>query len=112
MTEPAPTTSPSERLEFALFAAAALLVLLVLTNILLATANAGLSRELAAGQQQINEGVRLGRINGQVVRAIAGLAANTSDSDLQLLLARHGITYSVTPKAAEQEDSSQREGGR
>ena len=94
---------PSDRLESILFFCAALLLVLVLMNIMLARANAAVSRDIAVGQQQINEGVRLGRINGQVVRAIATLAANSSDAELQLLLARHGITYSVTPRADAEE---------
>lgn len=51
-------------------------------------------------QQYINEAQQLSKFNSQFIRALANLAAQTNDSNIQQLLVDHGITYSVNAPAA------------
>jgi hypothetical protein len=68
-------------------------------NIALYQGTVALELEVTQRQQLINEGVQLTRFNTQFVQTLANVAARTNDTDLALLLARHGITYTVQSPA-------------
>ncbi len=67
----------------------------VAANIFLHRTNLALQEELAQRQQFINESIRLSRLNGQLVQALATLAAQSDDEAIRSLLANHGITFTV-----------------
>jgi len=50
-------------------------------------------------QQFITEAQQLSQFNSQFIRALANLAAQTGDANIQKLLADHGVTYTVNPPA-------------
>jgi len=95
MVEAQDTTRKARLVDRFTFVGAVLLLILTAVNLVLSRANDAISAELVRGQQEINEGLRLGRINAELIRTIAALSANADDRDLRLLLARHGITFSI-----------------
>lgn len=68
-------------------------------NLRLQANNAAMQRELAARQQIINEATRLSQFNTRFIQALANLAAQTQDQNIQQLLADHGVTYTVNQPA-------------
>ena len=70
---------------------AAVGLLFVLINAGLQSANTRLTREVVAGQERINEGLRLSQFNTIVVRSLAAMSLERDDEDLSWLLAQHGI---------------------
>jgi hypothetical protein len=75
----------------------AAVLLLVVLNIVLFNNNVDLQRQANARQQQINGAIRLGAINNQLIQMLATASVRDNDADIRAMLARHGITYSVTP---------------
>jgi len=106
------TTGVRARLaEVAILTGSVLVLILSLVNVSLSRVNGAVSAELIRGQQTINEGLRLGRINSEVIRAIAALSANKNDRELKLLLARHGITFSLRQDLSATTDDGSVDGG-
>ena len=78
----------------------------VVGNIVLHRTNLELQDSLAERQQFINESIRLSRFNGQLVQALATLAAQGEDAAIRDLLATHGINYTVNLPAETTEGES------
>lgn len=75
-------------------------LVLVVINVILARSNQNLQVEVNARQQYINQTIRISRLNGQVIQALANMSARTGDEQLRQLLAAHGISFSATLPAA------------
>src|SRR4029453_2540601 len=54
--------------------------------------------EVLTRQQFINETAALGRLNAQLVQALATLSANNDDDAIREMLAKHGVTFKVNTK--------------
>jgi len=67
----------------------------VIANIVMHRTNLDLQKTLAERQQFINDSIRLGRFNGQLIQALATLSAQTDDAAIRDLLATHGISFTV-----------------
>jgi hypothetical protein len=82
---------------------AALALPLAVAAIVLAQLNRGLQGEIAQRQQYVQQSVQLEGLYREIVRALAELGARNNDEAVRLMLARHGITYTVNaPPAAAQ----------
>lgn len=55
--------------------------------------------EVATRTQFINESVALGRMNSQLIQALANLSAQGNDEAIRTMLAKHGVTFSVAADA-------------
>ena len=75
-------------------------LVLVAVNISLFSTNRGLQAEVLRQQQTVNQGLRLSRLNDQIIRGLASLAAQTRDDQITAMLARHGVTFNVGPAPA------------
>lgn len=69
------------------------------SNIWLATANKSAQTDLALRQQYVQQSVQLEALYRDIIRALAELSARNNDADVKAMLARHGITYSLSPAA-------------
>jgi len=78
---------------------AAVLCVLVASNISRYSDNRALQAEVASRQQFINQSIQLSRFNTQFIQLLARTAAQTNDAAIKQLLADHGITYTVTSPA-------------
>jgi hypothetical protein len=74
---------------------AALALVLVVVNAALTLANRSAQTEVNARQQFINANLQLSRVSETLIRTVAAVAANKNDDTLRILLAQHGITYTV-----------------
>lgn len=79
---------------------------IVIVNIIMHRTNLDLQKNLAERQQFINESIRLGRFNSQLVQALATLSAQTDDAAIRDLLATHGINFTVNLPAEKDEDNA------
>jgi hypothetical protein len=79
---------------------AALLLLLVLVNILLAFGNQSLQSEVSERQQTITQAIQLESLYRQVVIVIAETAMKTNDPQLKELLKVSGFALGPQPDAA------------
>jgi hypothetical protein len=77
-----------------------LALMLVALNIVTDLDNVDLRAEVRARQQYINQSVQLGQFNKQLVQGLATLSAQSGDDDLRAVLAKHGIDFTVKPRAA------------
>lgn len=82
-----------------LAAAAALALVLVVADFVVAEINRSAQVEINSRQQYINQGIELSRVNQALVRAIAVAAVKDKDSKLGTLLNDQGITVSTAPSA-------------
>lgn len=78
---------------------AAAALLLVGTNITLATLNKSLQGDIGLRQQYVQQSVQLEGLYREIIRALAELGARNNDEQVRSMLARHGITYSVNAPA-------------
>jgi len=78
----------------------------VIANIVMHRTNLDLQKTLADRQQFINDSIRLGRFNGQLIQALATLSAQTDDAAIRDLLATHGISFTVNLPADTAVDSA------
>lgn len=85
---------------YVLCALSAAALVLVAVNISLFSANRDLQAEVLQQQQTVNQGLRLSRLNNQLIRGLASLAAQTNDEQITAMLARHGVTFDVGPLPA------------
>ena len=77
------------------------MLLLVAINISLFLDNRKLQLQSLERQQFINQSIRLSRVNAQLIKAIAGVSAQTNDAQLRDLLAAHGVTFTLDPESTE-----------
>lgn len=75
---------------------AALTGALVIAYIILVQDNRTVQAAVNRRQQFINQGVRLGRINEELIRALAAAAVSNKDDKLRELLADNGITINAS----------------
>ena len=80
-------------------ALAAVCLLALGSNIWLTTANKSAQTDLALRQQYVQQSVQLEALYRDLIRALAELSARNNDADVKAMLARHGITYSLSPAA-------------
>lgn len=80
---------------------AGLVLVLVAINITLFLGNRTVQAQAFERQRTINQGLRLSRLNTQLIRALATMSAQRDDQQLRDLLAAHGITFTVNPPAAQ-----------
>lgn len=79
-------------LGIALAAALALVV-----KLSMASGVADLQRDVAGRQQTIAASQVLGQVNGRLIQMLATASAERNDQALRNLLARNGVTFSVSP---------------
>lgn len=76
-----------------------LALVLVVANIALFLGNRAQQATFNARQQSLNQSIRLARLNAQLIRALASISVQKNDPQLRDLLASHGVTYTVKPRA-------------
>jgi len=81
--------------------AALLAAVLLVAFIVLYQSNRGLAREVQQRNQFIQQTVPLGKLNNEMIKALAAMAAQQEDPALKQLLVEHGIRYQIqtTPAA-------------
>ncbi len=79
---------------------AVLILILVLVDVVLTTANQSARRQLAGRQQIINQGMQMEAIYREIVQGLAGLAVKTNDEEIKKLLASQGVNVGGDSKAA------------
>lgn len=85
----------------------AVALLLMVTNVALVNCNRNLQTEVAERQNMINNGMKMGQFNGNLVQALADISIKNDDKEIRDLLASQGIT--VKPKAAVDSDNKSKE---
>jgi hypothetical protein len=75
--------------------AAALAILLLLTNMVLVERNRILQAEVSSRAQYIQQTVQLEGLQREIVNAIANLAVRNKDDSLKAILTQQGITINV-----------------
>jgi hypothetical protein len=80
---------------------AAAALLLVLVNIGLELANAGVQTEVNQRQAFINQNAEVMNIDNALIRALATAAATNKDTQIDQALKRAGVTYTFTPPPAQ-----------
>ena len=73
---------------------------LAVTNIVLYSQNRDTQADIGGRAQYVQQSVQLESLYREMVKALADLSVNKQDKALTELLARQGITVSVTPPAA------------
>ncbi len=76
---------------------AALSLVLVIADFVLAETNRSVQAEVNARQQFINQSIEFSRVNQALVNAIAIAATKDKDSKLGQILAEQGISIAATP---------------
>ena len=77
--------------------AAALGVILALTNMVLFERNRSLQAEVGSRAQYIQQSVQLEGLQREIVNAIANLAVRNKDDALKTILTQQGITFNAAP---------------
>ncbi len=78
-----------------LMAIAVLTAGLTIQNLRLQSAQVDLSGQIGERQNVISQSVRLGQVNQGLIQVLANVAAQTDDREIQAMLGRHGITYTL-----------------
>ena len=79
---------------------AALILILVIVNILIALGNQSIQAEVAERQQEIAQTMQLETLNRQLITVLANMAIKTNDEQLKKLLAETGINLDAAPESA------------
>jgi hypothetical protein len=79
---------------------AALALILVVLNVLLALGNQSIQADVAERQQMIAQAIQLEQLNRQVVAVLANMAIKSNDEQLRSLLASSGFGLGPVPEAA------------
>lgn len=80
--------------------AAALGVVLAVTNMIFFERNRSLREEVGSRAQYIQQSVQLEGLHREIVSAIANLAVRNKDDALKTILTQQGITFNVGPPAS------------
>jgi hypothetical protein len=75
--------------------AAALGVVLAVTNMIFFERNSSLREEVGSRAQYIQQSVQLEGLHREIVNAIANLAVRNKDDALKTILSQQGITFNV-----------------
>jgi hypothetical protein len=78
---------------------AVLILLLVITNVVLALGNQTLQTEVSERQQFIAQGMQLEQLNRQVMSVLVNMAMKSNDAELKTLLMSSGINLGPSPDA-------------
>jgi hypothetical protein len=90
------------RLQFSVvMVLAAATLVLVFANMALFSRNRAQQQEINNRQLYIQQSAQLEGLYQQLIRAVAELSARNNDTALGEVLARQGITFSVTPAASQ-----------
>ncbi len=73
-------------------------LILIVFNLLLAKKNQSIQHDVTSNQQSINQTIRISRLNGEMIQALANLSAQTDDESIRELLSAHGITFNLPVK--------------
>ncbi|MBT8090600.1 MAG: hypothetical protein KJO01_10365 [Gammaproteobacteria bacterium] len=84
-----------------------LCALLTAFNFLLDADIRTLQTNVATRQQFINESVPLARVNSQIIQTLANMSAQSNDAAIRDMLARHGVTFSITEPGPPQPDQAE-----
>ncbi len=68
-------------------------LLLSIVSVVLVQVNNNDLRKIQINQQYINQSVKLGQINSQLIQELANVSARTNDEQIRELLLSHGITF-------------------
>ena len=79
---------------------AALILILVIVNILIALGNQSIQAEVAERQQEIAQTMQIETLNRQLLTVLANMAIKTNDEQLKKLLAETGINLDAAPESA------------
>ena len=79
---------------------AALILILVIVNILIALGNQSIQAEVGERQQEIAQTMQLETLNRQLITVLANMAIKTNDEQLKKLLAETGINLDAAPESA------------
>ena len=90
----------NKKMKIALTVCAALILLLVIVNILIALGNQSIQNEVAERQQEIAQTIQLEALNRQLITVLANMALKTNDDRLKKLLAETGISLDTAPETA------------
>lgn len=71
----------------------------MLANLAFGFANQSARADVGQRQQYVQQSVQLEVLYRDIIRALAELSARNNDADVKAMLARHGITYSLSPAA-------------
>ncbi len=74
-------------------------LVLMLSNVALATANKSMQSEVALRQQFVQQSVQLEGLYREIARALAELGQRNNDSDVKAMLERNGISYQASSAA-------------
>ncbi len=85
---------------------AATALLLVLANLLLTAGNRELRNEANERQQFINQSIRLNRLNSQLIRSLANLAAQNNDEQIRSLLSANGVSFTINDRRRQTAESA------
>jgi hypothetical protein len=84
-----------------LTAGAALVLLLVVANILIALGNHSIQAEVTERQQEIAQTIQLETLNRQLITVLANMALKTNDEQLKKVLTESGINLDLAPESAQ-----------
>jgi len=90
----------NKKMKIALTVCAAMILLLVIVNILIALGNQSIQNEVAERQQEIAQTIQLEALNRQLITVLANMALKTNDDRLKKLLAETGISLAAAPETA------------
>lgn len=79
---------------------AALILILVIVNILIALGNQSIQADVAERQQEIAQTMQIETLNRQLLTVLANMAIKTNDEQLKKLLAETGINLDAAPEGA------------
>ena len=88
----------NKKMKIALTVCAAMILLLVIVNILIALGNQSIQNEVAERQQEIAQTIQLEALNRQLITVLANMALKTNDDRLKKLLAETGISLDAAPE--------------
>ncbi|HXQ53407.1 MAG TPA: hypothetical protein VN802_20105 [Stellaceae bacterium] len=81
-------------------ALAAVTVIMVVANDMLASRNQTLQADVNQRQQFINQSAQLARVSEMLIRTLASASVNAKDDKLREILTQQGISMTVVPNAA------------
>ncbi len=74
---------------------ALLVLLLSISAVALSVVNRSAQAEWNVRQQYINQSIKLGQLNSQLVQELANVSAQTGDQQIRNILSSHGISFTT-----------------
>jgi predicted Holliday junction resolvase-like endonuclease len=88
----------TKKIRIVLTSWAAVVLVLVIVNILIAMGNQSIQAEVSERQQEIAQTIQLETLNRQLITVLANMALKTNDAPLKKLLAETGINLDAAPE--------------